>query len=180
MNREYFGNTEMIRGCKNIMCTPLFLYMQERDWTCSIACIRSLLSSYNIKDSEDDYINKYKLNPGPYYSKDIKDLHMLDKYYVTYGCDIPESVKTPQFMYDLLSDNYVMVETMYNYDHWLVVLGYLSNNENFIDKHKIILYDPYLNTVRIENAEEFFGMWVSGQYTENNIIKDFIAIRQFI
>ena len=63
---------------KNVaVCSISKVFKQERDWTCSIACIRTLISSkYNI--SENVFIQKYNLSTGPYYSKDIKRIGSLD------------------------------------------------------------------------------------------------------
>lgn len=63
-------------------------FRQERDWTCSIACIRTLLSSFlDVVPSEDFFVIKYGLSPSVYYSKDIKKLDILSEYDVIYCCD---------------------------------------------------------------------------------------------
>lgn len=70
---------------------PRVLYKQERDWTCSIACIRTLLSSVSDNVlSEDEFISIFKLTPSPYYSKDIKSLCILSDIDAIYGCDFDE------------------------------------------------------------------------------------------
>ena len=65
----------IIKYNQNISNVPKIFYPQERDQTCSIACIRTILSGL-IDDipSENDIINKNNMQPGPYYSKDIKKL----------------------------------------------------------------------------------------------------------
>lgn len=175
---EYFTYCKY-EGHNSVGNIPPKLFKQERDWTCSIACIRTLLSGI-IKDveSEEFFIDNYKLIPGPHFSKDIKRLHILDKFNVVYGCD-EENFDFVNLL-NLLNENYfIMVESMINYSHWLVFLGYFSikDKEN-IEQHKILLYDPYYDSVRLENADEFIGMWIDGEYLNTNVKKDFIAIKK--
>ena len=40
----------------------------------------------NVPD-EKYFVDKYELTPGPYYSKDIKRLGILDEYDAIYRCD---------------------------------------------------------------------------------------------
>ena len=173
MLREHFGELPTL-NTNDILCSITKCFNQERDWTCCIACLRTISS--NTLGTEKELIDTYNFTPGPYYSKDIKNKHILDNYDVIYGCDIEN--KTPKMLCKLLNDYNIMIETMLNYDHWLVILGYFTNNTNEINKHQILLYDPYFNNVRLENAEEIFSMWVSGEHTINNIKCDFIAIRR--
>lgn len=174
MIREHFGKLPNIET-SDILKSSMKLYNQERDWTCCIACLRTITSNIDYLGSEDIIINQYNFTPGPYYSKDIKERQLLLNYNVIYGCDIIE--KTPELLCKLLKDYNIMIETMLNYDHWLVILGYFTNNSTQINKHQILLYDPYFNKVRLENAEEIFSMWVSGEHIKNNIKNDFIAVR---
>lgn len=176
---EYFTEQYNKSICsESIGMIPRKLFMQERDWTCSIACIRTLLSSLENKVPSEDYIViQYKMKPGPYYSKDIKSLQMLDKYNAIYGCDKTINYDI-NYIIDLMKNNYyVMVESMINYDHWLVVLAYINlsnNNEN----NYIILYDPYYNEIKQIRVDEFIGMWCSGEHEVNKIVNDFIAIKK--
>ena len=66
---------------------------------------------------------------------------------------------------------------MINYDHWLVLCGYFSNNYDTIDKHSVLLYDPYFNELKIYRAEEFGAMWISGNHEKNGVTLDFIAVK---
>lgn len=156
---------------------PRVLYKQERDWTCSIACIRTLLS--NVSDnvlSEDEFISIFKLAPSPYYSKDIKSLCILSNIDVVYGCDFDEV--TFDTVLDYLSTGYyVMVECMINYAHWLVLLGYFPVCNNNVEASELLLYDPYYDKVRLVNVDEFVSMWIDGDYGNTNVKCDFIAIK---
>ena len=158
--------------------TPPYLYPQERDWTCSIACIRTILSAIiNSVPKEDYIIEKYNMTPGPYYSKDIKNLGILNSYDVKYGCDNTNVIF--ENIINMVKDGYyIMLESMINYSHWLVFLGYYTYNTNDIEKAKLLMYDPYYNEVRLVNADEFITMWIDGDYENSRIEKDYIAIRK--
>lgn len=178
--------TEYFVGCQNIIPNKSVSYSceqyfkQERDWTCSIACIRTMSSKF-MKEvpSEDFFVEAYELKPGPHYSKDIKALGILDEFNTIYGCDIEESEKSVNTIIDAISDGYaVMMETMLNYDHWVVVLGYFIIGEPVdLEKHTMLVYDPYYDKVRLLMADEFLAMWIDGDHSETGVIKDFIAIK---
>lgn len=156
---------------------PKRLFPQERDWTCSIACLRSITSSLKNIGTECFIVENYNLKPGPHYSKDIKELNILKDFSVEFGCDLRKDYELDK-LYSLLKDNYfVMVESIINYDHWLVLLSYFPNNSSNISDHQVLLYDPYFNEIKIYRAEEFGSMWISGEHYKNNIIKDFIAVK---
>lgn len=176
MIKELFGELIKLNSFNNKNASPKRCFSQDYDWTCSIACFRSITSHLSLIKNDKEIIDKFSLKAGPNYSKDIKKWNLLSADNVIYGCDIAE--KTPQYLYDLLDEYYVMVECMINYDHWLVVLGYYTNGYKEIDKHQISLYDPFYNNVRVMNAEEFFGMWCSGKHESNGIICDFIAVKK--
>lgn len=177
---EYFPNNNITIPQISISCTPPNLLKQERDWTCSLACIRTILSAItkNIP-SEDELIAEYSLTPGPYFSKDIKDKGILNRYKIEtfYGCD--KTDLNIQSIVSLLQDGYyVMVESMYNYSHWMVFIGYYCiKNRSNMEYHKVLLYDPYYDNIRLENSDEFLGMWHDGASIENHIERDIVAIR---
>ena len=178
--------TEYFVGCQNIIPNKSVSYSceqyfkQERDWTCSIACIRTMASKF-MKDvpSEDFFIEAYELEPGPYYSKDIKHLGILEDFDTIYGCDIEEDEKDINTIIDAIDDGYtVMVETMLNYSHWIVVLGYFIVGEpDNLEKHQILVYDHYYDNLRLLIADEFITMWIDGNHSETGVVKDFIAMR---
>ena len=174
--KEFFKSTNDIQFGESISLRVKKLYKQERDWTCSLACIRTLLSSRDKKVyTEDYYIDKFRLKPGPYYSKNIKKIGILKDFDVKYGCDS----KNTNFdtVLNLMSEGYaVMLEWMYNYSHWMVLLGYYRLGSN-IENNLITCFEPYYNQVRTINVDEFIGMWVDGDYKKSNVEKDFIAIR---
>lgn len=179
MIREFFGENENVEKSDIAIMIPKNLYFQERDWTCVIACLRSITSSIKDIGSEDYIIDTYSLKPKPRYSKDIKKLNILESFDVLYGCDYNYKKNCGyNFLYELLKNNYfIMVESMINYDHWLVLCGYFPNSSNDISKQNILLYDPYFNELKIYRVEEFGAMWISGEHIKNNVIRDFIAIK---
>ena len=67
-----------------------------------------------------------------------------------------------------------MAECMYNYAHWVVVLGYFAvRNAEDTEEHRILIYDPYYDQVRLVIADEFLTMWCDPAGHE----KEFVAIR---
>lgn len=160
-----------------VVSAPKKFFPQETDWTCSIACIRTLLSGFLREvPGEIFFIESYHLIPGPHYSKDIKRLNILEKYDVKFGCDSVDN--SFDKILDYMEEGYgVMVECMYNYAHWFVLLGYYPLEEGDIEKSKLLVYDPYYDEMRLLRVEEFINMWVDGNYENTRIEKDFIAIK---
>ena len=174
---EHFTKTE-IETNQCVALSPLKLYKQERDWTCSIACIRTLLSNIvETSPSEDWFIKQYKMSHGPYYSHDIKELGMLSQYDVKFGCD--ERLDLDGILQLIQNGYYVMLESMINYAHWMVLLGFypLADNKD-LETSTLLFYDPYYNKIRLVNADEFLGMWLDGDHWTNNITNDYIAIKR--
>lgn len=173
---EYFNKLNLSHQ-DVISKTPKRLYPQERDWTCSIACIRTILSGIDPSiPSEDSFVELYDLKPGPLFSKDIKNLNLLENYDVIYGCDLIN----PSFdqLLSYINDNYfVMIESMLNFSHWFVLLGYFPSIDSDIEHGKVLVYDPYYNETRLLILDEFIQMWLDGNHNINSIEKDFIAIK---
>lgn len=161
---------------KAVSNCPKVLFPQERDWTCSLACVRTLLSG--IVDSvpaEVDYIDRYNLQAGPHYSRDMKRLGMLDGYDAVYGCD--EQERTFDRVLDYMSDGYfIMLESMYNYAHWFVLLGYYPTGGD-LERSRLLVYDPYYDETRLLCVDEFLGMWIDGNFAQTGVEKDFVAVR---
>lgn len=174
--RELFDKLELNHK-EVISHTPSNMFPQERDWTCAFACIRTILSNkQEVLLTEDELINEYKLQTGPYYSKDIKALEMLNYRDTIYGCDIEK--KNFDQILDYLEQGYgVMLESLYNYAHWMVLMGYYPISKGELEKSKILVFDPYYNEVRLLNTEEFINMWLDADHLENGIVNDFIAIK---
>lgn len=80
---------------------------------------------------------------------------------------------------DLISDGYdVMMETMLNYAHWVVVIGYFIIEEPVdLGKHTVLVYEPYYDKVRLLIADEFLAMWIDGDHKDTSVVKDFIAFK---
>ncbi len=183
MKRKFeFFRPNKIEKRDSVGSVPPSLFPQERDWTCSLACLRTLLSGV-MKDvpKEEELIQKYAMKPGPYYSKDLKTLGILEELqdvrHIIYGCD-REGIE----LYDMISlmeeGYYLMLESMVNYSHWMVLLGYfVTAGEEDVENCKLLFYDPYYNNVKLLNYDEFQGMWIDGNYSVTGVEKDFIAIR---
>lgn len=156
---------------------PPMLFPQERDWTCSIACIRTLTSAFGSGPKDEDwYINNFKLEPGPHYSKDIKEKEILKGYTVEYGCDY-NNFRFDNLIKLLGQGYYIMVEGMINYSHWLVLLGYYTlGSKDDLENNFVLLYDPYYDELKLVRAEEFIEMWRDGDYANTGVNHDFIAI----
>ena len=73
---------------------------------------------------------------------------------------------------------FVMLESMINYAHWTVLLGYYPLCGNDLEKAKLLMYDPYYDEVRLVNADEFISMWRDGSYETTRIDRDFIAVKR--
>ena len=72
----------------------------------------------------------------------------------------------------------IMIESMINYAHWLVLLGYyIIGDSRDIESHKVLVYDPYYDKVRLIIADEFLSMWIDGDHEKTGVVKDFIAIK---
>lgn len=169
---------ENMKNLDSVSNTPPKLFPQERDWTCAIACIRTILSACGGSLTEDEIINNYHMMPGPYFSKDIKKLDILKDYDTVYGCDA-NGTKLDTIIDYMKSGYYVMVESMINFAHWHVVLGYYTIADfTDMEKFKFLMYDPYYNELKLVNVDEFDGMWLDGNHAKNGVEKDFIAIKK--
>ncbi len=163
---------------KTIACAPPRLYPQETDWTCSLGCIRTMLSALDENVMEEKaFVEKFKMKPQPYYSKDIKALSILDGYDAIYGCDSTDT-NLDKILNYCAEGYYVMVESMINYSHWLVLMGYYTVQEyGDVEKSKLLFFDPYYNEIKMIRVDEFLSMWIDGNYAETKVAKDFIAIK---
>lgn len=179
MKRKHFFEKHADLKIDGIVSNPpVNMFPQETDWTCSIACVRTLLSGVVEKvPSEEELVKKYEMTPGPYYSKDMKKRGMFSEYDIIYGCDHPDAEF--EYVLELMKDGYhVMLECMYNYAHWFVLLGYYPLAGGELEKSSLLIYDPYYDNVRLLNADEFLAMWIDGDYINSQVKKDFVAIRE--
>lgn len=174
--REFF-TYEKPQGYISVSNTPPRLYRQERDWTCSVACIRTLLSGRVAEvASENEFIEKFGLVPGPHYVDELIEKQMLAPARVvkTNRSFAGEKIGLPLLACLLEEKYYVMAECMYNYAHWVVVLGYFAvRDAEDTEEHRILIYDPYYDQVRLVIADEFLTMWCDPDGHE----KEFVAIR---
>ncbi len=173
----YFGvaETKMNESVGNI---PRQLFRQEEDWTCSLACLRTMISGTGAEVlPELEYVKKYNMQPGPYYSKDIKACDMLCDFDVVYGCDTPK-ITLDDIIKMLDGGYYIMLESMVNYSHWMVLMAYLTvDTGDGLEGYKLLFFEPYYNEVRLINADEFIGVWRDGSYETSRVERDFIALK---
>ena len=176
---EYFGLSSYGEGCSTIMSTVKCVFRQERDWTCSLASFRTLLSGYlPLCDilSEDEYISKYNITKGPYNSRDMYNTGLLDivPYKAGFKYPCPETNQAV-FLTDLLEDHNVMIECMINAAHWIVLLGYVKLGS--LEDDYFIYYDPYYHQVRNIIADELITMWYD--VGTSPLQRDYIAVPKY-
>lgn len=175
---EWFLDLDYGIACGTVMSTVKKVFNQERDWTCSVACFRTLIHAlYGNVKSEDFFVKNYNIIMGPQNSKDISNWgYAFREGIVTYGCYDKLDKDVAGNLTRILRTHNVMVECMLNYAHWLVILGYIQLGS--LEDDIIILYDPYYNEIRKLRADEFFSMWYD--VAENPIHRDYVAIRKEI
>lgn len=144
---------------------PPRLFKQERDWTCSMACLRTLLSlgtRYDLSiPEEDEFISRYGIKPGPHYSQEVKTWILGLKGEFRFGhedYDVPDESK----VWEMLRDGWsVAVNWLMSYDHWCVILGWYVLSDA-PENNIVQFYDPYYNDVRWVHAPDLGVMWQSG------------------
>jgi len=148
------------------------VYPQERDWTCSIACLRTLLSASKVNISEDELISKCNISVGPKNSADVSEWEIVKDIKILTGYEHPVKENVLRELTMLMVDYNIMVECMVNYAHWIVLLAYVDLGD--IEKDIIVYYDPYYNRVNEIIADEFASMWYD--VGERPIQHDYVAI----
>ena len=121
--------------------------------------------------TENDFITKYKLKPGPHYTEEILSKKMFgDNKKIVSHLDIRKEGLSLKLLNDLLVQKYyIMTECMYNYAHWVVILAYLAvRGKSDTEEHQILFYDPYYDETRLVRADEFATLWCDpdGHYRE--------------
>lgn len=150
-----------------IQSTVKKLCRQERDWTCSVACLRTLMSVSKELDSEETLVTKGNLVVGPQSSMDLLEAGILPKDSIVPG----SGERNGEFLWSLLRTCNVMIECSISYAHWLVIMAAWENDNG--DKY-IQMYDPFYDYIRIENWDSVIEMWydISGLKVD----QDFIAL----
>lgn len=180
---EIFKSSIIDTPMHNVFSNIKKFYKQERDWTCSFACIKSIT---DIDVLEDELIKEYDLTPSPYFSTDIKQLGIIESLChktsdVIYGCDnrLVEKEDKLALLNELMLKGYnIMVEMMLSGSHWFVFVGYIAlGNPYDTSTHQVLLYDPYQNSTRMVIAEDFVTMWEDSK--KHDIVADFIAVKNF-
>lgn len=171
---EYFGETPDVKG-PSIVNTPVNFYRQERDWTCSIACVRTVISAFNNNISEEQIIKDNNLKMGGQHIEDMKKWSCFKD--LKLESQETRPIKDIQGLYDLLLDNYIIIcAHAYNLYHYIVCYGYLTTNERQNPENQCILfYDPYLDEHKLINADIFDTMWYD---IGTNKYRDYIAVKQ--
>lgn len=172
---EYLEDSSKRPTTLNVSVTPPRLYPQMRDWTCALACLRSLTSGIADIGDDEALIRKFDLTPGPLYSADIKRIGILGGVDtdIIYGSE--HQGYGIEKLWNLLQSGYrIMLEWMYSFDHWTVLLGYYAIDED-ADRHMMLMYDPYCGELFTIRAGHFEVMWKSS--AENGPVGDFIAVR---
>lgn len=175
---EYFEDYKFKNELKeNIWNVPEHLYGQERDWTCSIAVLKTILSSIYDLGTESEIIDKFKFEQGPHYSQDIQNKSIIDnkKVEIQFGCNDKYKKDISEILLLMKNGYYIAMETMINFDHWVVLLGYTHLGD--FDEDLITYFCPYFSEIRTVHFSEFVEMWKSGNYTENGVIQDYIAVK---
>ena len=159
-------------------CPPI-LFRQERDWTCAFACLRTIMSGFDDNWlSEREIIKKYSLTPKPYFSADIKNLRIIDHMNVIYGCDA-SAVSFNDIVTLMKSGYYVMLESLTNYSHWMVLIGcYVLGDGSDAEEIKLSFFDPYYNDIKNMLLDEFINIWIDAENEINGIERDFLAINK--
>lgn len=156
-------------------CMPPVLYAQGVDWTCALACVRSIASGLAVLPDDGVLVRKMGLSPGPVYSGTIKRSGILDMpgIGVRYGCDVQDvSIRD---LWRFLDHGWrVMVNWMYSYDHWTVLTAYIPVEKD-PDYHVLQHWDPYCGEIFQIRAAHFSVMWQSGGNEGHR--HDFIAVR---
>lgn len=170
----------LVRGLSPVSVgrVPKHLLRQERDWTCALACVRTALTCFlDAPPSEGALIERGGFRPGPLFSDDLMKLLKTEEWELRCGCDAPEAELGDVIA--LLDEGYsVMLESMYNYSHWMVLLGYFAlGSGELAETDRLLCYDPYYHEVRLLNADEFSGMWLDGNHAKNGVRGDYLALR---
>ncbi len=158
---------------------PKIMCEQERDWSCSVAGLRTIVSAIvpNLP-SEEYIIKKSKIKPGLKYSGEIREWKIWDELDVQkkFGCE--NVTITFDGLLSLLEDDwYIMVQTMVNYSHWMILCGYYCVEPDDFEKNSVLCYDSYYDTMRLFPADEFIEMWRDGAFVESHVERDFVAVK---
>lgn len=162
MLHTYLGDLDTLFGVmpSGDLSTVKTLYPQGDDWTCALACFRTLLTCNGITVTEADLISICAIKPGPKSSAEVEKWSesmglSLD---IRYGWDNAYiNTKPAQLLHELIHNYNVMIELLLNYAHWVVVLAYYKMGT--LDEDVVVIYDPYFNQVRQFHASEVFAMW---------------------
>lgn len=176
---EHFEQASPIGLDNAVASVPPKMFRQERDWTCSIACLRTIASKFKDVEGEDEIVRKYGLNPGPHYTDDLVKCGILDEFDFEVSSTVPPNVAEElKRVYHLLETGAtVMVETCRSFDHWLVLLAYFPGGHEYTEDQYVLMWDPYYAETFLMRVSEFCDEWLSGYWESNGVACDFIAIK---
>lgn len=180
MLKEYFVDPpRRHEPVRPVACMPGAFCRQERDWTCSAACVRTLASGLCGVPSEDVLVAGAHLEPGPQYSGGIMrwpGLRELKDVEWRFGEADPESaVLDSSDVWAWLRDGWrVMANWMMSYDHWCVFFSYIPFGSD--EEDLMFFFDPYYGDVRSVRASDFDVMWKSG--SPGGPVHDYVLCRR--
>lgn len=176
---EFFGDSVISCGLAehNVYSTVHKVHKQERDWTCGIASLVTLLSGKTAVDyTEERILHNCDIRMGPLCSRIL--IEILQKMEIPveyrYGAEHSVDDKPISFIVKLMKDYDIALETCLNGGHWIVLLSYTALGHP--EKDIITFYDPYYDTVRTMSAEEIISMWIPTM--DGLLCHDYIAIRK--
>lgn len=169
------------------LCSPDELYKQERDWTCGVACIRTLASGIITVPSETLFISNNDLIPGSFGSKDFKSWEFGRRGFpilsdprldVRYGCDDAQRAELDcSDVWHWLRRGYrvaLKLMTTFESGHWCVVLCYFPRAG--VRSHDVVIYDPYHDEIRTIRSSELEMMWRN--FGDVSSRHDYVLIRE--
>lgn len=157
---EYFTPILLHRELRNCANTPRRLYPQKRDWTCAVACARSIAS---LPVSEDTMVSALHLKVGPHYSDEMVSWFPRE-FQVVAGRD-NTGYDISDLLYLLQQGYYVSL--MYSF-HWRVLIGHIMMGD--IEHSVCLLYDPYYNRVEQVITDELCALLAAEM--------DFVAVKE--
>ena len=137
------------------------LYQQEHNWSCAVACLRTICG---IETDENSLIDRLGIIPGPHYSKEIMQRHWVpDRLLACYGA-LSQPLVDISDLWELMRNGYrVMAACDFLGGHWVVLLAIIPTPSDW----DLVYWDPYFACTRVCKLEEFAPIW-----------RDFIAVRK--
>lgn len=131
---------------------PKNLYVQERDWTCAIACFRSIVDS---DIAEPNFIQQNSIMRGPHYTTEMKTKEWPHPNFEVKYAEGDVSDLDPSVVWQHLYEHWrVMLETDLNGGHWMIVLALVPTQNSW----DAVVWDPYYGRARVFDLPELLCM----------------------